>query len=33
MAWQIARFIVRNPLALMGLREYRHKGPLSFDTI
>ena len=33
MAWQIVRFIVKNPLAVMGLTKYQHKGPLDFDAV
>ena len=33
MAWQIVRFILRNPLAALGLRKYVHKGPLDFDLV
>ena len=33
MAWQIVRFIVRNPLSALGLYKYVHKGPLDFDTV
>ncbi|CAL8471246.1 g10788 [Coccomyxa elongata] len=33
MAWQIVRFIMRNPLAAMGLIKYQHKGPLDFDAV
>jgi hypothetical protein len=33
MAWQIVRFIARNPLAAMGLIKYQHKGPLDFDSV
>ncbi len=33
MAWQIMRFIVKHPLAVMGLRKYQHKGPLDFDAV
>jgi hypothetical protein len=33
MAWQIVRFMLRNPLAVMGLTKYAHKGPLDFDLV
>ena len=33
MAMQIVRFILRNPLEVMGLRRYEHRGPLTFDAI
>lgn len=33
MAWQIVRFIVKNPLAVMGLTKYQHKGTLDFDAV
>lgn len=33
MAWQIVRFIVRHPLAVMGITKYTHKGPLDFDAV
>lgn len=33
MAMQIVRFILRNPLEVMGLRRYEHSGPLTFNAI
>lgn len=33
MAWQIVRFMLKNPLAVMGLTKYQHVGPLDFDKV
>ena len=33
MAWQIVRFVLRNPLAALGLWKYVHKGSLNFDAV
>ena len=33
MALQIVRFIIRNPIEVMGLRRYVHRGPLTFEVI
>jgi len=33
MAMQIVRFMLRNPIEVLGLRRYQHRGPLTFDVI